>query len=88
MKLCNSCFFPNSNESFHALFGHSHQIIAFNDGKGLGQQQEGPLEAKQHFARNYKTFLSRKVDMDKCLTGLQDNSSFCSSTYKLVWVVG
>ena len=59
--------YSSSNESFHAVFGHSHQIIEFNDCKGLGSLQEGPLETKQKFVRRFKTFLTRKNNMSDCL---------------------
>ena len=56
-----------SNETFHACFGHSHQIIALNDCMGLGQLDESPLEAKQKFVRRFREHLTRKHNQDKCM---------------------
>ena len=57
-----------SNETFHAVFGHSHHIIEMNDCKGLGQLSESRLEAKQKFVRRFRTNLTRKTGQDPCMT--------------------
>ena len=59
---------PPSNETFHAVFGHSHQIIEMNDSKGLGQLGESRLEAKQKFVRKIRKNLTRKTGNDPCMT--------------------
>ena len=57
-----------SNETFHAVFGHSHHIIEMNDCKGLGQLSESRLEAKQKFVRRYRNNLTGKTGQDPCMT--------------------
>ena len=67
------CFvFIFSNETFHAVFGHSHHIIALNDGFGLGQLTEGRLESKNKFLKRYKERLSRKFDQNTCCTDIMN----------------
>ena len=62
----------NISPTVHALLGHSWELIANNEGKGLGDYSEGGLEHNNKILRFCRRNLARKVtqetNMESCLT--------------------
>ena len=58
----------------HALLAHSWELIANNDGKGLGEFSESGLENNNKYLRFYRTSLARKnsqqSNLEDCITRL------------------
>ena len=54
------------------MLGHSHHIIAFNDGYGLGQLTEGRIETKNKFVKRYKEHLTRKTNQSDCMEDIMN----------------
>ena len=62
--------------SIHRFLAHGAQIIALNDGKGLGQLSEAPLESTHKVLRKVRLNLSR-------MTCLSDN---LDDTFGRLWM--
>ena len=55
----------NVSNSIHNALAHSAQIMRENNGRGLAQLSEAPLEAQQKFVRRVRTNLSRKTSEEE-----------------------
>ena len=53
----------HDNETMHAMFAHSADIIEANDCKGLAQLGEGRLECFHKLMKRFRDRLSRKTNL-------------------------
>lgn len=52
----------------HSLLHHSYELIEANEGQGMLEYSESPLEANHKFMRFYRQFLARKTSQPENLT--------------------